>query len=62
MERRAGRAVGPEGCDPLEWELLLIWEARQYEHEALARSSMRRVWALFTPAGAKKPAEDTEWV
>jgi hypothetical protein len=39
MERRAGRVVGPEGCDPLLWELLIVWEARQYGHEAFARRS-----------------------
>ena len=42
LERRAGRVVGPEGCDPLAWELLLVWEARQYEHETLACSPSLR--------------------
>lgn len=37
-ERRAGRAVAIEELDPLTWELLVIWEAREREHELLFRS------------------------
>lgn len=55
MERRAGRTVGPEGCAPLAWELLLTWEARQYAHEAFARSGGR--WSPVSVSTETPPCD-----
>ena len=38
VERRAGRVIDPAKLDPLEFELLCVWEAREREHELLFRS------------------------
>jgi molybdenum-dependent DNA-binding transcriptional regulator ModE len=38
IERKAGREVGSADLDPLEFELLCAWEAREREHELLFRS------------------------
>lgn len=50
----AARTPGPGGCDPLLWELLLVWRAREYEHECLVRE---RLGLLFR-AGAGQTGDD----
>lgn len=51
LERRAGRAVEMSGCDALTWELLLVWEARERQHECLARRGIRELAAAWVPSG-----------
>lgn len=44
QERRAGRLISPSELDPLNWELLLVWD----EAEAIqGRAHQARVEALF---------------
>jgi hypothetical protein len=59
-EREAGDTVArlvsegrakKSGCDPLLWELYLVWRARVYEYGCLTRG---RLAAAFTPRGEQE--------
>ncbi|HEX8353675.1 MAG TPA: hypothetical protein VF611_12290 [Pyrinomonadaceae bacterium] len=51
-ERRAGRRIDMEELDPLTWELLVLWESREREHELLYRENLADlVEALKKPRG-----------
>jgi hypothetical protein len=47
-EARLGRAPRPEDLDPLDWELLVLWQGREAEHEAAARQSLHELNANVT--------------
>lgn len=49
---------GARGCDPLLWELLLVWRSRMIEHECLTRA---RLGAMFQrPQGVESDGESDE--
>lgn len=47
-EVRLGRLPRPEDLTPEEWELLIIWQRREAEHEAAARQSLYELNANVT--------------
>ena len=52
-ERRAGRQIGLTDLDPLEFELMCVWESREREYELLFRSDFSDlIAALKAKAGA----------
>lgn len=53
VERLAREAVAglqprPEDLEPVEWELLVVWQRREAEHEAAARQSIHELNANVT--------------
>lgn len=50
-EGRAGRVFGREELTPLEWELLLVYRAREQEHELLYRSDLADLVDALKPRG-----------
>lgn len=50
LERRAGRGFDLKDLDPLLWELLLVWEAREQEHERVHAANLSQIIAALTKA------------
>jgi hypothetical protein len=50
LERQAGRTLDLRELDPLLWELFLIWEGREREHERAHAATVTQIIASLAKA------------